>query len=119
MAFDVIGPLPTMENDNRFILMMIDYYSKRAEAYALPNHKAETVANCIVTRWIAHHGIPMRLHRDNAPKFRGYVITQFKEMLSIKDTFMTPYRPLSNGFCDCMNQMTKNIIKNGIVWTSH
>ncbi len=49
VAFDVIGPLPTTDNGNIFILMMIDYYSKWAEAYALPNHKAETGANCIVT----------------------------------------------------------------------
>ncbi len=49
-----------MENGNRFILTMIDYYSKWAEVYARPNHKAETVANCIVTKWIAHHrnGLP-------------------------------------------------------------
>ncbi len=28
VAFDVIGPLPTTVNGNRFILMMIDYFSK-------------------------------------------------------------------------------------------
>ncbi len=28
--------------------MMIDYFSKWAEAYALPNHNAETDADCIV-----------------------------------------------------------------------
>ncbi len=28
VAFDVIGPLPIMVNGNRFILMMIDYFSK-------------------------------------------------------------------------------------------
>ncbi len=46
----------------------VDYYSKWAEAYALPNHKAETVANCIVTKWIVHHGISLRIHSDNAPE---------------------------------------------------
>ncbi len=90
---------------------MIDYFSKWAEAYALPNHKAETVADRIVNRWIAHHGILIRIHSDNAPEFKGHVITQLKKMLSIKDTFMTPYRPQSNGLCECMNQMIENIIK--------
>ncbi len=56
VPFDVMCPLPTTVNGNRFILTMIDYSSKWAEAYALPNHKAETVAECIVNRWIAHHG---------------------------------------------------------------
>ncbi len=90
MAFDVIGPLPTTANGNRFILMVIDYFSKWAEAYVLLNHKAETVADCIVKCWIAHHGIPVRIHSDNAPEFRGHVITQLKKMLSMKGTFSTP-----------------------------
>ncbi len=100
-----------MVNGNRFILTMIDYFSKWAEAYALPNHKAENVADCIVNRWIAHHRIPIRIHSDNAPEFRGHVITQLKKMLSMKDTFTMIYRPQSNGLCECMNQMIENIIK--------
>ncbi len=111
MAFDVIGPLPITENGNRFILTMIDYYSKWTEAYALPNHKAVTVANCIVTQWIAHNGIPMRIHSDNTPEFRGHVITQLKEMLSIKGTFSMPCRRQSNGLCECLYQTIENIIK--------
>ncbi len=57
VSFDVIGPLPITEAGNQFILTVIYYYSKWAEAYALPNHRAEIVADCIVFHWIAHHGI--------------------------------------------------------------
>ncbi len=102
MAFDVISPLPTTVNGNRFILTMIDYLSKWAEAYALPNNKAETVADCIIKRWIAYHGILIRIHINNAPEFRGHVITERKKMLSMKGTFTTPYRPQSNGLCESM-----------------
>ncbi len=109
MVFDVIGNFPIKDNGNRFILMMIDYYSKWAEAYALPNHKAETAADCIINRWMAHHGIPMRIHRDNAPEFRGHVITQLKNLLSMKGTFTMPYRPQSNGLCERMNQRSRTL----------
>ncbi len=111
MAFDVIGPLPTSVNGNRFILTMIDYFSKWAEAYAIPNHKVEAMADCIVNCWIAHHGIPIRIHSGNASEFRGHVITQLKKMLSMKGTFTTLYRPQSNGLCERMNQTIENIIK--------
>ncbi len=111
MAFDAIGPLPTTVNGNRFILMMTNYFSKCTDFYALPNHKAETVAECIVKCWIAHHGIPVRIHSDNASKFRGHVITQLKKMLSMKGTFTMPYWPQSNGLCERMNQTIENIIK--------
>ncbi len=91
--------------------MMIDYFSKWAETYALHNHKAITVADSIVKQWIAHHGIPLRIHSDNAPEFRGHVITQLKKMLSMKGTFATPYRPQSNDLCERMNKTIENIIK--------
>ncbi len=110
MVLDVIGPLPTTSQGNRLILMMIDYFSKWAEAYVLPNHKAETVAVSIVNRWIAHHGIPIRIHSDNTREFRGHVITQLKIMLSMKGTFTKSYRHQSNGLCEHMNQMIENII---------
>ncbi len=111
VAFDVIGPLPTTANGNRFILTVIDYFSKWVEAYALLNHKAKTVADCIIKCGITHHGIPVSIHSDNAPEFRGHAITQLKKMLSMKGTFTTPYRPQSNGLCKCMNQMIENILK--------
>ncbi len=111
VAFDVIAPLPTTVNGNRFILTMTDYFSKWAEAYALPNHKVETVADCIINQWIAHHGIPIRIHCDNASEFRGHVISQLKKMLSMKGTFTVPYRSQSNGLCERMNQTIENIIK--------
>ncbi len=111
VTFDVISTLPIMMNGNRFILTMIDYFFKWAEAYLLPNHKAETVADCIIKQWIAHHGIPVRIHSDKAPEFRRHVITQLKKILDMKGTFTIPYRPRSNGLCECMNQMIENIIK--------
>ncbi len=109
--FDVIGPLPTTMNGKRFILTMIDYFSKWAEVYDLSNHKAETVADCIIKRWIANHGILIRIHSDNDPEFRGHAITQLKKMLSMKGTFTMPYTPQSNGLCERMNQTIENIIK--------
>ncbi len=68
------------------------------------------MADCIVKWWIAHHGIPVRIHSDNAPEFRGHVITQLKKMLSMKGKFTMPYRPQSNGLCERMNQTIENIM---------
>ncbi len=87
--FDVIGPLPTTESGKRFILVLIDYYTKWAEAYDLADHKAITVANTITHNWIAHHGVPLRLHCDNAPEFSSHVLYEFNELLGVKGTFMT------------------------------
>ncbi len=90
VAFDVIGPLPTTDSGKQFILVLIDYYTKWAEANDLADHKTITVADTIICNWIAHHGVPLRLHCDNAPEFRGHVLSEVKELLGVKGTFTIP-----------------------------
>ena len=110
-AFDVIGPLNTTIRGNRFILVLVDYFSKWAEAYALPNHQAETVAETICAEWIARNGCPIRIRCDRAPEFEGTVISHLFEMLGVCKTRTTPYRPQSNGLCERTNQTIENILK--------
>ena len=51
-----MGPLPTTQNDNKYIMVVIDHFSKYSEAYALPSHTAIDVSDAIVTQFIARFG---------------------------------------------------------------
>ncbi len=75
------------------------------------DHKATTVADTITRNWTAHHGVPLRLHCDNIPEFRGHVLKEVKELLGVKGTFTTPYQPQVNGLCECTNQTIEGILK--------
>ena len=37
VAIDILGPLPKTVDDNRYLLVLNDYFSRWAEAYTLPN----------------------------------------------------------------------------------
>ena len=43
IGVDLIGPLKTTRQGSKYILTVIDYYTKYAEAEALPNQEGETV----------------------------------------------------------------------------
>jgi hypothetical protein len=45
VGIDLIGPLPKTKSGNRYIITLVDYFSKWPEAAALPNKKAESVAS--------------------------------------------------------------------------
>ncbi|VDI82528.1 Hypothetical predicted protein [Mytilus galloprovincialis] len=49
IAIDIMGPLPQTDNDNEYIMVIGDYFSKWKEAYALKNHTAQAVADKLVT----------------------------------------------------------------------
>ena len=42
----------------------MDYFSKLAEAYGIPDHEAETVAGVLVREFFTRFGIPGELHSD-------------------------------------------------------
>ena len=53
LAVDVLGPLPTSEDGNKYLLIAADYFTKWVEGYALPNQEAVTVADVLVKEFAA------------------------------------------------------------------
>nr|VZI50447.1 unnamed protein product [Spirometra erinaceieuropaei] len=53
VGIDVIGPLPFTPADDRYILVMVDYFTKWAEAVPLRRQDAASVTNALLSEWIA------------------------------------------------------------------
>jgi hypothetical protein len=54
IAIDVAGPFSQSDQGNRYFLIAVDYFTKWAEAYAIPNQEASTVAAVLVTNFFCH-----------------------------------------------------------------
>ena len=66
---DIVGPLPLTENGNKFILTLQDDLTKYSQAYPIPNHEAETIAQRLVHEFICKHGIPSMIVTDQGKDF--------------------------------------------------
>ena len=64
IACDIMGPLKTNSNGNSYICVIGDYFTKFVEAYPIPDQTAQTVADCLVTKWICTFGVPLTIHTD-------------------------------------------------------
>ena len=51
-------------NGNKYILVASDYFTRWAEAYAIPNQEATTVATKLIDNMFCRFGIPEQLHSD-------------------------------------------------------
>ena len=92
-----MGPLPTTQNDNKYIMVVIDHFSKYSEAYALPSHTVIDVSDAIVMQFISSFGIPKQILSDQGPEFMSEVFTNMCKLLGIGKLNTPPYSPATNG----------------------
>ena len=83
-AIDVVGPLTESARKHRYVLTMIDCFSKYPIAIPLVTVDAEEVARAVFEHMIAHHSCPRFLLSDNATNLCGDVMTGLCKLFNIK-----------------------------------
>ena len=91
-----LGPLEETEGGNLYCLVIQDYFTKWLEIYCIPNHKAHTVAKCVL-HFICHYGCPGKIHTDQGREFTSRLFQDLCLLFHIKKTRTTPYTPWSDG----------------------
>lgn len=104
VAVDIAGPFPVTPRGNRFVCVVMDYFTKWPEAYALPNHEAVTVASVLVDEFFTRFGVPGELHSDQGREFESRVFSECCELLGIRKTRTTPLHPQSDGMVERFNR---------------
>ena len=102
LCVDVKGPLPVTRHGNRFIVAFIDVATRVAMTWAVPNHKADKVAECMKEWWMVH-GVPVRVISDHGSEFWSTVFEKFLKALSVSHTGVVPYSPWMNGKVERFN----------------
>lgn len=57
-SIDVLGPLPRTPRGNKYILVVMDYFSKWVEILPVPDQTAESCADKILNEVISRFGCP-------------------------------------------------------------
>ena len=104
VAMDLVGPLPVSDQNNRYILVCIDYFTRWPEAYALPDMTAPTVAKAFVHGWVSRFGVPDRIHTDQGPQFESKLFADLCTLLDVRKSRTTPYHPAGDGLVERMNR---------------
>ncbi|KAL6739266.1 hypothetical protein Aduo_012740 [Ancylostoma duodenale] len=94
------GPLHPTTAGNKYIMAMIDRFSKYVIAVALSDCRATTIAQAIMSECILKFGLMTQLISDNASYFRSEVFTELGRLLRIDKYYTTPYHHEGNGACE-------------------
>ncbi|KFD60515.1 hypothetical protein M514_27302 [Trichuris suis] len=103
LVVDISGPLRQRASGNRYILIVMDAFSKFAEAIPMPNQETTTVAGLLVREIFCQYGVPEVLHTDQGSQFESQLFQDVCQELGIKKTRTTPYHPSGNEQAERMN----------------
>lgn len=70
IAIDIMGLLPVTVKGNQYIMVVGDFFSKWIEAYALPMHTVQIVADKLVADFICRHFTASYMHTGQGRKFK-------------------------------------------------
>lgn len=115
LSVDVVGPLPVSQEGYRFILSVIDCYSRYVVLVPLRDHKAETVSKALYENVIAYFGTPQGILSDRGVEFRSNVWTELLKLLDIKPHLTSPYYPQGNGIIERMHRTLGNLIRARLI----
>ena len=108
---DMLGPLVESKRGNKYILVLIDQFTKWIECYAIPNQTAQTIATVMVDNFISRFGCPNMIHTDQGRNFDGNLFREVCELLEITKTRTTPFHPSSNGQIERYNAVIIQTIR--------
>uniref|UniRef100_A0A7N8WJS6 Gypsy retrotransposon integrase-like protein 1 n=1 Tax=Mastacembelus armatus TaxID=205130 RepID=A0A7N8WJS6_9TELE len=104
VGVDVLGPFPTTDSGNRYVLVAMDYFTKWPEAYAVPDQSASTTAQKLVEEMFARFGAPGELHSDQGRNFESRLFREVCHRMGVRKTRTTPLHPQSDGLVERFNQ---------------
>ncbi|KAL5970240.1 Transposon Ty3-I Gag-Pol polyprotein [Taenia solium] len=111
VGIDTMGPLPLTKRGNRYILVVIDYFTKVAEAEAMKSQDVDTVASTFFNCWICQHGVSESIHSDQGPDFESRHFIELCKTFGIAKTRTTPGHPQGTGQVERTNRTLIRLLK--------
>ena len=90
ISIDTIGPLPDDGDGNKYIVVIVDNFTRWTELYPTNNTSAEAATDCLLS-FIKTFGQPHELASDNGPQYVAHVIAQLVEILGSERVHLVPY----------------------------
>ncbi|RDX77342.1 Tf2-6, partial [Mucuna pruriens] len=102
---DILGPFPPAPGQVKFLIVVVDYFTKWIEAESVATITAERIKKFYWKRIVCRFGIPAEIVSDNGTQFASKATTEFCQNLKIKQVFTSVEHPQSNGQAEAPNKV--------------
>ena len=93
------------------VLVMINHFTKYAEAVPCITLSAEETCDHLINTWIARHGCPMTFQSDNGTAFVGELTKELMRRSQVAQAHSTTYHPQTNGLVERQNRTLVSMLR--------
>lgn len=96
IAMDFIGPYPTSKNGNKFLLVVVDMFSKYVIMKPIRNSSAKITVDRLKKEVFLKFGVPETLVSDNGPQLKSQLFKDFLSDFGVRHWLTASYHPQAN-----------------------
>ena len=111
IAVDLVGPLPVTIRNNKYLVTIIDRFTRYCRMIPISDIQALTVCKAILNEWFYRLGIPKKLLSDRGSQFTGEVMQTISHILGFKKLFTTAYHPQCDGMIERLHRWLKSKLR--------
>jgi len=104
LHMDILGPLPKTKEGYQYILLVVDSFSRWPEAFRLKGTSAIEVADVLYNEVFCRYGAAKQLVSDRGANFLSKVVARLSQLLNIRRSMTSGYRPQCNATCEQFNR---------------
>ena len=111
---DLVGPLTACMYEGKlmkYFMTMQCGFTRYLIAVPLPDARAATVVDAIISKWILHHGVFHHLHTDRGSCYTSFLMKEVLLQLGVKQTFTPAYTPESDRV-ERVHQTLGNVLRS-------
>jgi len=112
VAVDLVGPMPPTPRGNSWILVLTDHFTRWANAQAIPDTSAITVARVLDQHVFCYFGLPEQIHLDQGAQLQSQLMSDLCRLWVVNQSRTTPYHPQGNGVVERNNRMLGDALRS-------